>query len=527
MIDCRDSPVDRKGYLDFYESNKDKDRRQKMNDQPRHEPPQALVSKTTESMIWFTTLPMLLHVVRFASSVLLARLLEPRDFGIVGIASILVYYTNNLSHFGLGNAIVQRKDINDDHLNTFFTMNLSISFLLFMGFIAAAPWMADFFEMQELTAVITVFSSIFLMTSFYTIAYTKLRRELGFRAIALNEAIKVLVSMPVSLLLAAYGFGYWALIVAMLSSTLVATVSLCLRAKISYRLRYTNKAFMELLNYASWNFFSLQVRLLSEYIDKLLIGKISGAAILGYYEKSFGIAQMPHEQMANKLGAIAFSTFSRSQTDPHELRHYFLRMLTILTFLALPIFVGLLAISEPFVLALLGAKWAPMIPSFQILLVAFLVSSISSLFSTLNVTCGFYKKDILLRLASLVGLIGILPLAVRHGLAAVAFAVLVHNLLYLLFAVGLSRRIVSYSWQDLFTSLFPAVAGACLVFLAVRAAEAWLAGPGSFFNLALLALTGVATYVLWFLGTRFRAWQFIRIKLFRQLDTILDRGKDS
>lgn len=498
-----------------------------MNDKSRQDSCRDLGAKTAESMIWFTTLPMLLHVVRFANSILLARLLEPRDFGVVGIVSILVYYTNNLSTFGLGNAIVQRKDINDDHLSTFFTMNFGVSVVLCFGFIGIAPMMADFFGMEELAAVIKVFSAIFVITSFYTIAHTKLRRELDFRAIALNEATKVLISMPISLMLAAYGFGYWALIVSMLGSTLIATTTICLRAKISFRLRYNKRAFMDLLNYASWNFFALQVRLLSEYLDKLLVGKISGATILGYYEKSFGISQMPYEQMANKLGAIAFSTFSRCQGNAQELRHYFRRMLTILAFLALPVFVGLLAISEPFVLALLGPKWKPMIPSFQILLVAFLFSSISSLFSTLNVTCGSYKRDILLRTVCLAVLVVVLLLVARQGLVAVAYAVLGHNLLFLFLAVGLSRRIVSYSWQDMASSLFPAVVGAGLMYFGVRVGAIWLAEPDSLIHLFFLALLGACIYSAWFLLTRFQVWQFIRVKLFRQLDALFIRGRVS
>lgn len=489
-----------------------------MSDKPRADSSHVLGAKTAESMIWFTTLPMFLHVVRFANSILLARLMEPRDFGIVGIVSILVYYTNNLSNFGLGNAIVQRKDINDDHLSTFFTMNFAVSVFLCFAFIGAASSIAKFFKMNELDHVIKVFSVIFIITSFYTIAYTKLRRELNFRAIALNEATKVLVSMPTSLLLAAYGFGYWALIVAMLGSTLVSTVSICLRAKISFRLRYNKRSFMDLRNYASWNFFALQVRLLSEYLDKLLVGKISGATILGYYEKSFGISQMPYEQIANKLGTIAFSTFSRYQGNANELRHYFLRMLTVLAFLALPVFVGLLAISEPFVIALLGPKWKPMIPSFQILLMAFLLSSFSSLFSTLNVTCGSYKRDILLRTVCLAVLVVTLYVVARQGLSAVAFAILGHNLLFLFLTVGLSRSIIPYSWQELFSSLFPAVAGAGLMFLGVRIGAFWLAESGSLIHLAFLALLGACIYSSWFLLTRFQGWQFIRVKLFRQLD---------
>lgn len=476
-----------------------------------HDPEQNLGAKTTESMIWFTSLPMLMNVIRFANSILLARLLVPRDFGIVGVASIMVYYTNNLSNFGLGNAIVQRKHIDDDHLNTFFTVNLGISILLCLGFILSASRIAEFFKMKELTEVITIFSSIFIITAFYTVAQTKLRRELGFKAIALNDMIKILISMPVSLLMAFYGFGYWALIVSGLGASLIATIALSFHAKISFRIRYTKKAFRDLRNFASWNFFSLQVRLLSEYVDKLVIGKVSGATTLGYYEKSFGITQMPYEQMANKLGAIAFSTFSRCQSEPDELRYYFRRMLTLLTFLAFPIFIGLLGVSKPFVLVLLGDKWAPMIPSFKILAVAFLVSSLTSLFSTLNITCGNYQRNIMQRAVCLVILVAALPFAARYGITMVAVVVLGHNVLFLLLTANLSRRVVQFSWRDILNCLLPSTAGTALMFLAIKVSAMWISAY-SFLNLVLLIVTGITIYTMWFLLTRFQEWKFLQEK---------------
>ncbi|MEW6428225.1 MAG: lipopolysaccharide biosynthesis protein [Thermodesulfobacteriota bacterium] len=476
-------------------------------------PSDHLDKKTAESAIWFTTVPLIMQIVRFANSILLARLLSPKDFGIVGVASILVYYTNNLSNFGLGNAIVQRKDITDEHLNTFFSLNLAVSVFLCIIFMSTSSLISVFFRMKELNTVIKIFSSIFIITSFYTVAYTHLRRQLDFRAIALNEGTKVLVSIPVSLMMAFYGYGYWALIAAMLISTLIATISICLRAKISFHFRFSLKSFSDLLHYASWNFISVQVRLLSEYLDKLIIGKIAGATVLGYYEKAFGIAQMPYEQMANKLGSIAFSTFSRHQDAPHELRYYFRRMLTLLTFLALPTFLGLHSVAKPFVAVLLGKKWIPMVPTFQILLVAFMVSSLASLFSTLNITCGNYKRDICLRAVCLIGLLAILPFAAMRGIETVAFAVLGHNLLFLALAFNLTRRVVPLTWGDASSIFLPALAGSLLMLVSIASCSALMSPPPSLATLAILTLTGAATYLAWFYCTRFKEWQFLRNKM--------------
>jgi len=470
--------------------------------------------RTTESLLWFTIFPFALQLVRFVNSILLARLLSPSDFGIIGIASVIVFYCNNLSNFGLGNAIVQRKEIRPEHLNTFFAFNLSISMLLCLAFILGAQSIASFFNIPELAEVMRVFSLMFIITALHTMGYTKLRRELAFRQLALNEATKTVLAIAISLPLALAGFQYWSMLLALLASSMIATITISLRARLLPRFAVNRDALKDLLGFASWNFFSLQIRLLGEYLDKLIVGKVLGVAPLGFYEKAFGLAQMPYENIANKISTVAFSTFSQCQSGMEEVQHYFFRTFTAAAFLLFPLYIGLFTVADTFVLVLLGEKWQAMIPSFRILLLAFLLASLGSIFSTINVTCGSHRQDSKLRLYCLVFLVPALLLAVRHGVEAVSVVVLIHNALFLCSSMLLARASYALPVLRLARGILPALAGAGLMAVAIFILKKYLLGSDSPISLLACVVMGGCLYGLWFWYGDFASWSFIKEKVY-------------
>lgn len=476
--------------------------------------------KTVESILWYTIAPILLQIVRFGSTVILARILSPHDFGIIGIASAITFYCNNLSTFGLGNAIVQKKEITIDHVHTFFTINIFISIILCFVFVSFAENISNFFEIKELADVIKGYSLIFILTSFYTIGYTKLRRNLEFKQLSMNEITKTFFSVATSLTLALAGYQYWSLLIGSLVSVSIATVSINFRARILPRILFRKQAFVELYNFACWNFFSQQIRLVSEYLDKLIIGKFLGATPLGFYEKSFSIACMPNEQIANKIGVVAFSTFSRSQGDMEEIRYYFIRIFTITTFAVFPIYFGLFAVSDSFVLVLLGQKWEAMIPSFKILLVAFFVSSLSSIFSTANIACGNHKGDTKIRLACLTVSAPCVGLVAKNGIELVAVVIFLHNFLFLFCSTYLVKSKLSLSTQTIIKIIFPALTGAGLMLIIILIAhKLFFVNPNAIY-LLLEIIFGTMIYGIWFLCTKFKEWHFMKLKFFSILSRL-------
>lgn len=473
--------------------------------------------KTTESIIWFTTLPAALQGIRFVNSIILARILSPNDFGIMGIASVIIYYCNNLSSFGIGNAIVQREEINDDHMSAFFSFNLIVSCFLFCLFFFCSQWIATFFKIPELNDVIRIFSFIFIITAFYTTAYTKLRKDLLFKYIAIVEAIKVAVAVPTSLFFALNGCQYWSMVYGILLSNIVATVVINFKASYVPKMNFKLNVLFDLIHFASWNFLAVQIRLLGMYVDKLIIGKFLGPVSLGFYEKSFGLASMPHEHMASKISSIAFSTFSQCQSDKQELVYYLKKNIVICSFVVFPFFIGLYSIADNFVLVLLGDKWVPMIPTFKVLLFAFMVSSITEIISTLNISCGSYRYQIAFRCFFVLILVLFVLLMVKNGIVYVAWVILAHNVLFFFVSFALLRKVVSYSFSNFAKTICPAFAGSMLILLAVNIVTKMASLDSCMMTLIISVFTGVLVYSFWFMFFSFKEWNFLKVKALKIL----------
>jgi teichuronic acid exporter len=169
-------------------------------------------NKTKESLIWSTFLPAVFQLLLLAVSILIARILSPEDFGIMGIASIIIFYSDSFSSFGFSTVLIQKENISREHVNTVFTINLSISICLLLLTCILSKTAAIFFNVPELRTVFPVMSFIFIITTFYTIPETLLRRDMHFKSISKIEYIKGTSQSLIALLLAWLSFQYWSLV---------------------------------------------------------------------------------------------------------------------------------------------------------------------------------------------------------------------------------------------------------------------------------------------------------------------------
>lgn len=465
--------------------------------------------KTKQGLIWTTVGPSVFQIFRFVISIAIARILEPKDFGIMGVASIVIYYTNSLSNFGIGNALIQLKKVNNSHFKTFFSFNMAISLILAVMLCLSSGYLAYFFKVVELELVFKVVSLIFIITAFYAIPLALLRRNLMFKLITKIEIVKGFINIVTSLILAKYGFGYWSLVYGLLAGNLCSTIIAIFVSKWKPSFGFYVREFKEIINFSSWNFVSAQLILVGEHLDKFLIGKFLGPVQLGFYEKSFGISFMPIEHVSQKIGNVVFSTFSRVKTDESQLRYYFVRTLTINTLICFPVLIGLLSVADHFVIVLLGEKWAPMLPSYKILLFSFMFASLISCFNSLNLSCDNYKKQILARFFSLLCFGILLLLTVPSGIVGVSVSVLFYNLILFLCSYYAATKIISISLVKLIHVVLPAVLSSCLMYAVVKVFTSYLFYAYNLWNLVFLVFIGFLSYVIVVSNLKFKSSNFV------------------
>jgi len=450
--------------------------------------------KTKESLIWNTMLPVAFQVFRFAIAIVTARILDPKDFGIMGMASIIIYYANSISNFGFSNAIVQRKTIDSRHINSIFVINLVISIFLTLLILLTAESLAEFFQVEELLYVFYAFSSIFLITAFYTVPVTLLRRELDYKEVSKIEFLRGAVQSVSALIFAMLGWQYFALVSGLILSNLVATI--WIQSKVTWRpsLNFDKQAVSEIFNFSVWNFAVTQIRLLNDYVDKLIIGKFLGPILLGYYEKAFSISFMPVDILGNRISGVMFSSFARQQEDRQKLVAYLEKSLVLLSTLCFPIFIGIFTVTPIFVTTLLGEKWEPMIVPLKILLMAMLVGSLANQVSVMNISTGNYKSQIRRRAICLVLFTTACLSLVHYGINTIAAVYLGYQVLFLVLSFQLTKKELSVSWLIMLRNIWPALGGTLVMAAAITTLKVFIFPRTSFLNLVILTFTGVCLY---------------------------------
>ena len=186
---------------------------------------------------------------------------------------------------------------------------MTVSLFFFVSAHLFSEAVAEFFGVPEITEAIEVFSFLFIFTAIAAGPITKLSRDLNFKTLAIINAVKVLISMAVSLSLALNGVGFWSMIYSMLSAQLVALVLLLYVTRLFPRVSFKFGYLKELFHFGLWDFLGAQVGLLGDNADKIILGKSLGTTALGFYDKAHGISRMPNDQISMRLSAIHFRRF--------------------------------------------------------------------------------------------------------------------------------------------------------------------------------------------------------------------------
>lgn len=469
-----------------------------------------MADKTKENLLYSTIMPLIYQVVRFFVAIITARILSPRDFGIIGIASIVIFYTNSVSNFGFSTALINKQEITDEHTNSIFTINFFVSLLLALFVIIFSGFISRYFDILELSQVLKVLASIFIITSFKMMFTTLLRRESRFKILSQIDLAAGTAQSLLVLLLAYYGYAYWSIVIGMIAANLVGTIASALVVSWRPRLLLNIAAVKDMINYASWNFFAAQIRLLGSYLDKFIIGKILGPVELGYYEKATGFAIMPVESLAQRITGVMFTSFSRNQADDGALLYYLEKSIIVISVISFPVFAGFAVIADYFVPLLLGDKWMPMIPPLIYVLCAYSLFSVLEAINAFNLAAGCYKKQIIARSVCLVCLLIGLLLFASKGINAVAIVLLIYYILFFSVSVVLVSSRLGIKCRKILQWIFPSILITLVMVVCEQSVSIIFLSEINFKNMLFLILTGIISYVSAFFLFNFKSTKFLR-----------------
>jgi O-antigen/teichoic acid export membrane protein len=326
-------------------------------------------------------------ILNFTGAAVLARLLEPKDFGLVGMVMGVTALVGIFKELGLSTATVQREHITQPQVSNLFWINVAVGGIASLIGVGLSPLIAKFYRDPRVAAIMVVLSLTFLLTGSAVQHRALLTRQMRFSTVALIDVTAMFVGFLTGCILAWRGFGYWSLVAQQVSNSGTDLLLIWSCSRWRPNLPQRNTGVRPMLNFGAHITVADFVGRFSVSTDTILIGRFFGAAPLGLYTRATVLLQRPLEQVFTPVTAVLDPVLARLQNDPERYRRAFLRIYDGLAMVSFTFAALCLALAQPIVLVVLGPKWGGVIPLFS----AFALVAISSPMS--NVVCWIYQSQ--------------------------------------------------------------------------------------------------------------------------------------
>ncbi|NQT81166.1 MAG: lipopolysaccharide biosynthesis protein [Candidatus Aminicenantes bacterium] len=386
--------------------------------------PESLSKKVVRGGIWVFALRIINRGLGFIRTIILARLLAPHDFGLLGIALLSISILETFSQTGFQTALIQKKRKVESYLDTAWTVSAIRGIILFLILFSFAPVIAKFFDSAQATLVIRVIAVSTLLSGFRNIGILFFKKELQFNKQFIYEFSGTLVDITVAISLAFILRNVWALVWGGLAANFVRLFMSYIIHPYRPRIKFEKEKFLKLFSFGKWVLGSSILVFLITQGDDIFLGKMLGVSALGLYQMAYLISNLPATEISHVISQVTFPAFSKLQDDLPKLREAYLKVLQLTTFIAIPLAAGILILAPEFTKIFLGDKWMPMVPAIQILVLAGLVRSIAATSGPVFYAKGRAKIDTILQIIRLIVLAALIyPLAIKWGMSGVSIAV--------------------------------------------------------------------------------------------------------
>jgi PST family polysaccharide transporter len=442
----------------------------------------------------------LFFVLRIAALMVLARLLDPKDFGLVGMVTAFTSVLNLFRDFGLSTATVQRVDISHDQISTLFWINILVGAVLTLALAVMAPLVVRFYHEPRLFWVTIALATGFLINAAGVQHSALLQRELRFTALAVIQVIALVVSTTLGIGAALLGWGYWSLVVLSITLPLVSSIFFWLAASWIPGRPRQGVGILPMLHFGgSVTLISLIVYV-AYNLDKVLLGRFWGAEALGIYGRSYQIINIPTDNLNSAVGEVAFAALSRLQGDPVRLRNYFLKGYTLVLALTVPMTCVIAMFPHDLIMVILGTKWNPAVRILQLLAPTILIFAIINPLGWLLFALGMIKRSLQIAMVLTPVVIAGYCIGLRYGPNGVALGFSAAMTLWALphIAWGVHGTPISF-WDIMKVMTKPLFSGVVAVALSLGfhlLSSQWSPFPRLFLGVAILlgTYTGMLLY---------------------------------
>ena len=397
----------------------------------------SLKSKTICGAAWTGFERVANQMVGFVVSIVLARLLVPSDYGVIGMLTVFLSISQLFIDAGFSSALIQKKDRTDADFSTVFWCNLAISTVCYITLFVAAPWIAEFYHMPVLKNLMRVLGLVLVINATYTIQVARLTTILDFKTQAKVSFANCILSGTVGITMASLGFGSWALVSQSIFSSTFSCIAYSCLTKWHPQFLFSKDSFKRLFAFGSRILAASCLHTLYTNISPIIIGRKYSAAALGVYSRADSLVALPGGIFQSTLGRVIYPVLSSIQDDEPRLKAAYNKYLRIITSVVSPLMLLLAAVSEPLILTLIGERWLSCAPFMMVLVIGWMLDPI--IVVNLNMIYVKGRSDLVLKLEVVkkVIAIAIVVTAVQFGV----FWLCVGRAVYGVIAVGLNLHV--------------------------------------------------------------------------------------
>jgi PST family polysaccharide transporter len=449
------------------------------------------------AVIWSATRTGGQAFVSFLVLVTLARLLDPKSFGLVAMATVFTELILMIQDQGFDQAIIQRQELEDTHLDTAFWVSLVTGCLLTGCGQAIAGPVSQFFGEPQVAPIVRWLSLCFLFVSVGSTQNAILRRSLKMKQLAVRSLSATVIGGCVAMGMALTGFGVWSLVARGLVSTLLESAIVWFLSDWRPRCRFRWHQFVELFTFGMSIVGKRIVTVVHRRCDAFVIGLFLGPTPLGYYTIGNKLIFTIRDLITGISGPVVLPAFSRMQHHPDRLLGAFLDATRLTSFVAFPAFLGLAAVGHVFIPALYGDRWAQSIPIVQMLALVGILEAVSYYHGSAMVAAGKPSWNLGVKLVTTACNVVALLIAARWGIVAVAAAFVISSFVAAPVSLLAVRRFVPFDLRTYLRQfVVPLMASSAMVAVVFGFRQVLAPIPGAHGQLGVLVVAGAVTYLL-------------------------------
>jgi teichuronic acid exporter len=455
----------------------------------------SLKQKSINGMLWTVSERLSVQAVQLLVQIVLARLLEPAQFGLIGMLMIFTAVAQSIMDSGFGSALIQKKDADQTDSSSIFFLNLIFGVILALVLSLAAPLIGKFYLQPTLTPITRVLSLTLIINAFSLVQTSLLAKKMDFKTQMKISLLAVIISGVIGIVMAYQGFGVWSLVAQMVSKSLFQAIFLWIFNDWRPKGVFSFSSLKSMFSFGSKLLFSGLIDTIFRNIYQTFIGKVYSPAELGFYSKAISIETAAIQATSSSLGQVLFPSMVHLQNDLDSLKKAYRKTIRLSLFLHFPLMIGLWAVADPLFRLLLTDKWAPSIPYFQILCIAALLYPLQVL--NLNILKVKGRSDLFLKLEIIKKATVVLAIVLtyRHGIIVMLYGQIITSIISYLLNSYYSGVLIGYSQWDQIKDLVPSF-GSAVIMGIVMYLVGLLPNESHLLKILFQTITGMLVYYL-------------------------------